>query len=1030
MRRLSILPSLLTCCLMVLAAPFASYADEVEDRTWQMADYAWDNWQSIVCTSFPISEGYPSKVNCIYPDKEGYVWLGAENGLYMLTGGAHTRLTYDPSAEHRSIPGNTIHRIQRDSLGTLWVLTNKGMAGYPPRRTSTHFAALPGIPDGLEAFSVAATSFGTFFGSEGTLWRYDYDSQQLTKAATLFDDEGKLFKVDEIVVGKKEKGLMLFDRAQGSILHYLDKDGSVEPLDSAWSAAAYTGVMDYYGRLWISNLGDGIRCIDPESQEIFHCTTANSDISSNSVLCMAAIGRYLVLGTDRGGICILNIDNGKFRQIARNSGKPSSIPSSTVTTLAVDDAGNIWAGGNNGGPYVLKRNDIITYNPVSTGSDAEGITFMLQDDTSENIWVATFGGGLFKFDPSTGTFTHQKDTEGLTIYTMCRLNKDELVFSCPDRGFLVFNENTGTVRQSLSVFDIGHYYLYGGEGASLANDEQGRCIFYTDAILRWDDKNKLGESFKINKDAVQGHLHSIFGSHGHYSCDEYHIYLWDGREGSRLRTVYTLSGENPIRSAVMGINDDIWLALGDKVGHFRILSSTLELYDLKLDSRVKSLLCDDSGRVWIGTLTRLYMFNPDTGNTAIFGQIDGVRSNEFTPHAKLIARDGSIYMGGNNGLVRISPDFKPAEEEDIQLSTSIVFLDEQRKMNLARLKIPADHGSLEVWVHTNAENILGDRLYNLELYRFRKLSGTISDQPSIKLRSLRAGGYRIMASCTKEDGSWTRPQEVLSFRVEAHWYGKWWFILGIIALAWFSVGRAVKYSRRQVEYDKERSFDTARYDFMVNSSEELRTPLYLTKSSLKSVMENSNMLAPETAKSIRNAQSQVEQMELVLKAIVTTSKIQAGLKPRPQEHDLNQWVSGTVDKFRDAARLAEMEIVLVEDVGVSTVRFDKTLCQVVLDNLLMNAIKHNIPGRPITVRTEAHPERKMVRVLVRDHGNSIGEADMSKLFLNYYQRPEESAGFGVSMFGTKAIIDEHHGYIGAYNNSADEGVTFWFELPS
>jgi two-component system sensor histidine kinase KdpD len=115
------------------------------------------------------------------------------------------------------------------------------------------------------------------------------------------------------------------------------------------------------------------------------------------------------------------------------------------------------------------------------------------------------------------------------------------------------------------------------------------------------------------------------------------------------------------------------------------------------------------------------------------------------------------------------------------------------------------------------------------------------------------------------------------------------------------------------------------------------------------------------------------------------------------------------------------------------VRFDATLLERVLCNLLENAGKYTPPDARILIEAdaeaEAGPGAGMLRVRVRDDGPGLPPGREDALFDKFVRGRQESpiAGVGLGLAICRAIVDAHGGRMRAYN--VDGGACFEFSLP-
>ncbi len=109
---------------------------------------------------------------------------------------------------------------------------------------------------------------------------------------------------------------------------------------------------------------------------------------------------------------------------------------------------------------------------------------------------------------------------------------------------------------------------------------------------------------------------------------------------------------------------------------------------------------------------------------------------------------------------------------------------------------------------------------------------------------------------------------------------------------------------------------------------------------------------------------------------------------------------------------------------------DKTSLSEVMANFIDNAIKYSNEGGAITVI--AKDEKDMVRVDVIDNGSGIPAAVVGNLFTKFYRShrtKHTTAGTGLGLYISKAIIESHGGKVGVKSREG-EGSTFTFWLPT
>lgn len=123
---------------------------------------------------------------------------------------------------------------------------------------------------------------------------------------------------------------------------------------------------------------------------------------------------------------------------------------------------------------------------------------------------------------------------------------------------------------------------------------------------------------------------------------------------------------------------------------------------------------------------------------------------------------------------------------------------------------------------------------------------------------------------------------------------------------------------------------------------------------------------------------------------------------------------------------AQLHLNLAPD--LAEVQGDRVLLEQVLLNLILNSLQA-IDGLPrarrvIDITTTNLPDA--VRVAIRDHGPGMDEAAAQRVFEPFFTTKAEGLGLGLNICRT--IIESHGGRL-AFEPAADEGITFYFELP-
>ena len=145
--------------------------------------------------------------------------------------------------------------------------------------------------------------------------------------------------------------------------------------------------------------------------------------------------------------------------------------------------------------------------------------------------------------------------------------------------------------------------------------------------------------------------------------------------------------------------------------------------------------------------------------------------------------------------------------------------------------------------------------------------------------------------------------------------------------------------------------------------------------------------------------------------------------------DMNELIRETLSLVRNDARLHDVQIQVDLVDNLPAVLCDPIEIQQVALNLIRNGMDsmqevRNCHGRALVVATGIEAER--VRVSVQDAGAGVAETSRDLLFAPFHTTKAEGMGMGLSI--CTSIIAGHGGKL-SYENNADHGATFYFDLP-
>jgi PAS domain S-box-containing protein len=638
-----------------------------------------------------------SSVNCLLQDRQGFVWIGTQEGLNRYDGSRFV-VFRSTGRDPASLSDSYITRLFEDAEGRLWVGTQGGGLNRLDRATGRVERIAPsakgqGLSPATGIQSLAEDKAGRLWvGTWGEgLVRYT----PATGAIVVYRHEAKdpeslannnVWSItvdrDGVVWAGTFAGLNRVDPATGRMTR-------VRP--GATGDADLTGINisaileDTDGRLWVGTWGKGLVVFGRDRRVSRTFAPAPGDASSLSDGRVWSIAEdqdhHVWIGTEKGGLN--EYDGRRFvrhLQPSRSPGSPSAAPG--VSALLVDPSGIVWAGSSSTGLYKilppLKAFSRYSHVDGDPGSLSGGNVWALLEDRDGTVWAGTMGAGLNRIDPSIGRAervplrtSRSLPGGGESIWAVVELSDGRVLVAADRDGlyrldatrrrFLPFPDSPA-IRSRLAESRV----------ISIWQDPDGALWFGTlgHGLLQLDARGAALTAYEADLTRPDS-LASTSITAIRRTRDGI---LWLGTPGDGLEafsngrfTHYRASrgernalSENRVNVLFEDPGGALWI--GTSGGGLNRLSADRRRFSsftgaegLPNDT-VYGIVPGNDGTLWLSTNNGICRFTPSTGAVRSYSTSDGLLDREFNQGAYCRGRTGRLYFGGVNGFTSFLPD--------------------------------------------------------------------------------------------------------------------------------------------------------------------------------------------------------------------------------------------------------------------------------------------------------------------------------------------------------------------------------------
>ena len=1014
-----------------------------------------------------------NRINGIVQDKSGFLWITTNNGLNRFDGVENKQYTKQID-DSSSLSTNTVLTQYCDSKGQLWFLTVNYLHRYNLKS------------DNFDHFLLSDKKESTRYGNKGVITE---------------DKSGNIW------IGTPTNGLSVFNPLINKCERVLPQINSVSSLyfdleGSLWIGGEFGQLVNYNPKsklfrqfkvpgeirralaedfiwnIWQDNpgrinlmLSSGLFQFDQKSEKFSEFPEWNKKVNySNNALRSILVEKNLVwIGTQGGGLFILDLITNKVVQYQSIFNNPGSLSNNSITSIIRDQCGVYWIGTNDGiNKYDPSMQLFAHYQKDPSNSNSLIYNFVSSfcESPDGKIWIGTFGQGISVYN---------RANESFQTITASPLNKFSLVHNTiralePDKsGHIWVATTNGLSCYNLAQKQFTNYHPMQGKWSIPSDNILSLLVTKDNRLLI--GSNGEGFSFcKIDELATKGFqpIHPgmeyiqkakvrkmIELNNGTVVCGSlgYGVIILTGDLTENiLPSQFSKSVDSDYINALCEDKDrNIWIGTWDGLflmdSNYKIIKQFTTQSGIP-SNEVSGILADSNGDIWVAGMNGLSHLSKTSGadyKITNYSSNNGLQGSYFTTYSTLKTSDGEMYFGGYNGFNR----FYPENIVTNRIVPKVIFTDIQ----IFNQTVPIGkkvYGSVLL-----SENISDTKLITLDYQHkvigFRFAALTTSQIEKVKFacimkdidpdwvyldynqryksyNNLPSGEYTFTVKACNADGIWDTEGTSIVIKILPPFWKSWWayifyslLISGLLYLVReYSLSRSKLENQaliERVQREKDAEINNLKIKFFINISHEIRTPLSLILAPLEKMLRMDGF-NQEIKNHFGIMYGNAQRLLTLINQLLDFRKIETGnvhLNVAP--YDVVEFIHEINNAFAGNAAHQKIDLSIESNVKKLVIWFDPDSFEKIMFNLLSNAIKFTPQNGKIQIIINDLPGTHQCEIIVNDNGIGVPADKLEKLFDRFYQvenkgfQSNDTIGSGIGLSIVKNLVGLHKGEI-------------------